>query len=120
MADLSGDALIAYGFKRLIEEIGELKGEIQILRSDLSQIALDTNKTALNTKETATALQNGYKKIDKIEHDLFMQNDALMRSVTSLEKIQANTFTAEMNCIRLANDLRREDTDDMEQRLEGV
>ena len=117
---LSGDALITFGFRRVIEEMQELRGCIAVLTSSIDGLALCVRDAGVEAKNAADAVKRLYNTADKIEHNTFMMNDALMRSATSLEKIQANTFTAEMNCIRLANDLRREDTDDMEQRLEGV
>lgn len=118
MAELTGDALIAYGFKRIIEELQELRGAVTVLTSAIDGMALDNNKTALNTKDTLNACKRLEGTLDKLEHNTFMMNDSLAQSASDLTKIQANTFTAEMNCIRLAHELRK-DTGD-EQRLGGI
>lgn len=115
---LSGDELIAYGFKKLIEELQELKGEITILRSEMSGLADDINKTAANTRETANVVQRIYGKLDKVEHNTFMAVDPLLKSANSLEKIQTNTFTTELNTIRISQVLNKESTDGSE--LEGL
>lgn len=116
---LEGDELIAYGFKRLIEEIRELAGEIRVLTSSVDGLAFYISNAGDNAKETTEAVKRLYEGIGKVEHNTFMMNDSLMSSASALEAIKANTFTAEMNCIRMAQELRKEQSDG-EKRMGGV
>ena len=115
---LEGDELIAFGFKRLIEEIRELAGEIRVLTSSVDGLAFSISNAGDNAKETTDAVKRLYEGIGKVEHNTFMMNDSIMTSTGYLAKIQANTFTAEMNCIRMAQELRKEKTED--ERMGGV
>ena len=116
---LTGDDLIAYGFRRLIEEIQELRGSMTVLTSSVDSLAFYINKAGENTNETTNAVKRLYDGISRVEHNTYMMNDSLMASAGSLDAIKANTFTAEMNCIRLAQDLRKEQSDDAK-RMGGV
>lgn len=116
---LEGDELIAFGFKRLIEEIRELAGEIRVLTSSVDGLAMYISNAGDNAKETTDAVKRLYEGIGKVEHNTFMMNDSLMSSAGALEAIKTNTFTAEMNCIRMAQELRKEQSDG-EKRMGGV
>lgn len=116
---LTGDDLIAYGFRRLIEEIQELRGSMTVLTSSVDSLAFYINKAGENTNETTNAVKRLCDGISRVEHNTYMMNDSLMASAGSLDAIKANTFTAEMNCIRLAQDLRKEQSDDAK-RMGGV
>lgn len=118
MAELKGDELVAYGFKRVIETMYELIGAVSALTSAVDGLAADINLAGANAKEAAEAVKRLYGTLDKVEHNTFMMNDSMMSSAGALESIKANTFTAEMNCIRLAHELRKEQTDG--ERMGGV
>ena len=105
---LTGDALITFGFRRIIEEMQELRGCIAVLTSSIDGLALCVRDAGVEAKNAADAVKRLYNTADKIEHNTFMINDALMDASKSLKKVEANTFTAEMNCIRMVQDLRKE------------
>lgn len=105
---LTGDALITFGFRRVIEEMQELRGCIAVLTSSIDGLALCVRDAGVEAKNAADAVKRLYNTADKIEHNTFMINDALMDASKSLKKVETNTFTAEMNCIRMAQDLRKE------------
>lgn len=117
---LTGDDLIAYGFKKLIEEIRELRGEITVFRSELSAMALDVSRVSNNSKDLLSVARNTYSKVNQLEHDAFMINDGIMASATSLNAIKANTFTAELNCIKMSQEARKGNTEDETERMGGV
>lgn len=116
---LTGDELIAYGFRRVVEELQELRGAMSSLNTSVEALAYYANRAGDNAKEAADVTRRLYDTLSKVEHNTFMINDGVMAAVTDLDAVKTNTFTAEMNCIRLAQDLRKEQSDDAK-RMGGV
>lgn len=103
--DLKGDELIAYGFKRVCEELQELRGALTEIRSALDGIGG-------SSEDAAKAARMAASKADKIEHNTFMLNDAAIHVANALDKIQLNTFTTELNTIQISQALHKEDDED--------
>lgn len=101
MADkLTGDELQAYGFKRIVEELAGIRQELTRTNDTLAQISKAT-RTAGDTAE-------------KIEHNTFIANDTLIQTANAVDKIQLNTFTTEMNVIRIGQKLNGDKDGPME------
>ena len=96
--DLKGDELIAFGFKRIVEELQELRGALTEIRSALEGISGSAEEAA--------------------KSNTFMLNDTAMYMGSTLDKVQANTFTTELNTIQIGQALSKEDKHESE--LEGV
>ena len=109
--DLKGDELIAFGFKRIVEELQELRGALTEVRSALEGISGSAEDAAKSARLAAS-------KADRIEHNTFILNDTAMHMDSTLDKVQANTFTTEMNTIQIGQALRKEGKHESE--LEGV
>lgn len=98
MADkLTGDDLQAYGFKRIVEELAGIRAEIERGNDILVQIS----KAARAAGDTAA----------KIEHNTFIANDALIHTANTADKIQLNTFTTELNVMRIGQSISKEEQD---------
>lgn len=101
MADkLTGDELQAYGFKRIVEELAGIRQEIARACDTLAQISAATRAAG----DTAA----------KIEHNTFIANDTLIQTANAVDKIQLNTFTTEMNVIRIGQKLNGDKDGPME------
>lgn len=101
MADkLTGDELQAYGFKRIVEELAGIRQELTRTNDTLAQIS----KAARAAGDTAA----------KIEHNTFIANDTLIQTANAVDKIQLNTFTTEMNVIRIGQKLNGDKDGPME------
>lgn len=101
MADkLTGDELQAYGFKRIVEELAGIRQELTRTNETLAQIS----KAVRATGDTAA----------KIEHNTFIANDTLIQTANTVDKIQLNTFTTEMNVIRIGQKLNGDKDGPME------
>jgi len=101
MADkLTGDDLLTYGFKRILEELAGIRQELTRTNDTLAQISKATRATG----DTA----------EKIEHNTFIANDTLIQTANTVDKIQLNTFTTEMNVIRIGQKLNGDKDGPME------
>lgn len=121
MADkLTGDELIAYGFRRVVEELQELRGAMSSLNTSVEALAYYANRAGDNAKEAADVTRRLYDTLSKVEHNTFMINDGVMAAVTDLDAVKTNTFTAELNCIRMSQELRKGNTEDETKRMGGV
>lgn len=101
MADkLTGDDLLTYGFKRILEELAGIRQELTRTNDTLAQIS----KATRAAEDTAA----------KIEHNTFIANDTLIQAANAADKIQLNTFTTEMNVIRIGQKLNGDKDGPME------
>lgn len=92
---MTGDELISYGFKRVVEELDSLIKELQRTNETLAQIS--------------KAVRAAGSTAEKIEHNTFIANDTLIQMANTLDKVQDNTFAAEMSVVRINQKLSKED-----------
>lgn len=105
MTKLTGDELIEVGFRRLIEEMQELRGALTEIRSALDNITSSCTQTASASRATAS-------KADMIEQHVFTAVGNGVDINNKLDRIKADTLTLAVNMCRVEQTLIRKDDAD--------
>ena len=95
---LSGDELLLYGFKRLIEELQKTQGLLNGLIEKEEK-----NRIYLRSIEEHTKNAEGY---------LFTLNDTQLQTQSVLNKIEGNTFLTQTAVMRQNEALRKDSPDE--------
>lgn len=105
MTKLTGDELIEYGFRRMVEELQELRGAVTEVRSSVDSVVHEAEQAAKSAKLAASKAEN-------IEQHMFTSVGIGVDINNLLEKMKADTLTTSLNVIRIEQELKREEQSD--------
>ena len=101
---MTGDELIAYGFKRVVELLEEISYNTTQINMNLIDI-----EQQLKTANQNLSLVNS--KADTIENHLFTEVGTVLAMQERLDQARADTYTTALNVIRIGQALEKEESD---------
>ena len=97
MAKPTGDELIEYGFRRILEEMQGIRSSLEMLTASIDKLTSAARATA--------------SKTDNIEQHVMNAVGVWIEISNSLDKVKADTMTTALNVIRIGNALKEESND---------